>query len=405
MRRSTKRALSLLAPAVATGALCEPYCAERCATLTGDAAGIRYECGACRGPHFRCKPGANGFPTDSTHHKSQKAWSRPDDDRCGDRGRANPCAGHEHEVVCFLGGLTAEEVMSLRSTFRNHKLVEATGSSWRSRLPPIASTLKDGSCSTSNPNLEGKGVEEEGTAGPQVQQTQLVMRRMLPRSATAALDAVASKLEGLAEHANEVGNWGVRVCRGSHCTGEEPQFMRYISGGLAPLHRDTFGTPSWSIGMSDEAGWDVEHPDGMLNFTQVSRRIVSVLVQLTPPSEYSGGALRLYGGTHAEPSLAQRAASSNGRMIVNAVRSNASVITAPACVGDVIVFVGLVPHDVAVIEGGARESFAWWVHGTLPDDGTYAGRTPWIDPRSGRPWEVSGPIVSGASRVDGDDYA
>ena len=287
--------------------------------------------------------------------------------------------------------------MTIRRVFRNHTLIHAAGSSWHSRLPP---PTDDGSCAA---EADANG-EDDGEADSRAAQTQEVIRRMLPRSATVELDAIAEKLEWLAERASGAGDWGFRVCRGTHCTGEQPQFMRYVAGGFTPLHRDTFGTPSWLIGESEAVEWDVEHPDGMLNFTQVSRRIVSVLVQLTSPAAYTGGQLQLYSGTRAEPALAQRAASSNGRMIVNAVRRNASVIAAPTCVGDVIIFVGLVPHDVTSVESGARESFAWWVHGSVPDSGAYAARTPWIDPRRGQLWEVTELVVTGnRQNRNGDD--
>jgi hypothetical protein len=45
-------------PAV-PGARCEGYCVEACAQLNGD---VVAECGACDGPAYACRRGADGFP-------------------------------------------------------------------------------------------------------------------------------------------------------------------------------------------------------------------------------------------------------------------------------------------------------------------------------------------------------
>ena len=41
-----------------SGQVCEPFCTEECRVLNGD---VMYECGACSGPQYHCKPGAAGF--------------------------------------------------------------------------------------------------------------------------------------------------------------------------------------------------------------------------------------------------------------------------------------------------------------------------------------------------------
>ena len=144
-----------------------------------------------------------------------------------------------------------------------------------------------------------------------------------------------------------------------------------------------FAHPAWIADPAEALGF---RDEGGSNFTQMSRRLVSMSVQLTTGEEdYTGGELRIYPGTAGEPELAQRAPP--GGRVVNAVRRGSAWVTAPLCAGDAIFFPGVVPHRVQPVRSGARESLIWWLHGTPPSSGLWSARSPWVDPATNRRWQ------------------
>lgn len=307
--------------------------------------------------------------------------------------RLNPCSAWPSELHCVLAGLSRDDVSFLRHLYRDQ---DASQKGWRTVLPPPMAE----SCSSSSSEAIGGAFLDESNEDEGEQQTG-VLRRMLPRSATPTLELLAQKIERMAEHA--ASSWGFRLRLGGD--DEWLQFMRYIPGGFAPLHRDAFGSPAWEVDADEALTWEPEHPDGGINFTQVSRRLLSVIVQLNDHEvEYSGQGLRFYLGTADEPELAQRGweadqPNGDGNQIINAVRANATTVLAPRCAGDVIFFPGLIPHDVLPIESGSRESLVWWIHGEPPaavaegsgkGHSVWSGMSPWLDPRTGKSWVVSG---------------
>jgi predicted 2-oxoglutarate/Fe(II)-dependent dioxygenase YbiX len=88
----------------------------------------------------------------------------------------------------------------------------------------------------------------------------------------------------------------------------------------------------------------------------IADRVISIVVQLSNTSEYDGGELQVITGTAAEPALARPEA--------NAVRSDAVVVTAPSCPGDVLIFPSLVVHQVKPVTHGRRHSLVW----SIPKD-------------------------------------
>lgn len=283
------------------------------------------------------------------------------------------------EVHCVLGGLTTSEVGYLRAIYRGQI------GQWRTSLPPISP--EEQLCEADT--FPESATWYAGDIEPPGQQQQPVLRRSLPRGTTPSLAAIARKLERLAQPAAAAWAFDLRL---NGTDDERVQFNRYIQGGFLPIHRDAFATPSWSIDPEEAVEWEPEHPDGPVNFTHVSRRLLSVVVQLTDHSAYRGGSLRFHLGTAEEPALAQRGADTNGHgnNIVNAVRTNSTILEAPRCAGDIIFFTGLVAHDVLPVESGHRETLAWWAHARFPTDtrGVWAGRSPWQNPSTGERWIV-----------------
>ena len=95
-------------------------------------------------------------------------------------------------------------------------------------------------------------------------------------------------------------------------------------------------------------------------YPQAHRRVVSIVVQLAAgdgddSAEYEGGRLNVLTGSLDEPHLALPH--------VNAVRRGATVVTAPACPGDVIIHPACSVHEVTPVTSGIRESLTWWVPG------------------------------------------
>ena len=68
-----------------------------------------------------------------------------------------------------------------------------------------------------------------------------------------------------------------------------------------------------------------------------ARRKLSIAIQLSEPSFYTGGALQLFSDGH--------------------------LWEAPRAPGTAMVFAGFVPHRVTPVETGVRHSLALWVHG------------------------------------------
>ena len=75
-----------------------------------------------------------------------------------------------------------------------------------------------------------------------------IVRRTLPRGVTPEIEAIARKLEALANQAVSAGDWGFAL-RPGH-SDELLQFIWYPRADIAstPLHRDVFAAPTWLVG-------------------------------------------------------------------------------------------------------------------------------------------------------------
>ena len=347
---------------------------------------------------------------------------------CGDQQRPNTCASHGIEVQCFQRALSADDLSYLRRVFNqvdedgplisceelcSNPCDELNGPSdyecgactaahpWAKCRPgpprPVqfgenmravslssaSSTCDATSDSCGEADLElSADFYMEGVDHPQEAAGKRIRRRTVPRNHTPRLEEIAQKLTHLAARANELSSWGFSKL---DATAEEQGKMRsegmshvtYLPGGWCPIHRDVF---------LSEQGETIEVADALeaeaLPWTQavgheVGLRRISVIVQLSDRGvDYGGGALQMRLGTAAEPALAQR---KEGGFIVDAIRQSSTVIDAPACAGDVVIFTGMVVHGVQPILWGSRESLIWWVPGEPPSSGVWdvAFRSPW----------------------------
>ena len=73
MRRAWAAVVLLSACARTKASICEPFCSDPCVVLNGD---VTYECGACEGVQYKCKPGAIGFDTWQERSKSKKVQAQ-----------------------------------------------------------------------------------------------------------------------------------------------------------------------------------------------------------------------------------------------------------------------------------------------------------------------------------------
>ena len=140
--------------------------------------------------------------------------------------------------------------------------------------------------------------------------------------------------------------WGARA--GGLASNNDVQVSSYYPGGHYTWHTDS-EIPS---GEKDEL------VPGVPRFTLaegMDRRVLSVTVQLSAPSQYSGGEVELAG--HGNMSTAQ---------------------------GTVIVFPSFLPHIVHPVTGGLRQSIVGWFKGEWdnPDGGGPPISVPGVPPRN-----------------------
>tara|TARA_B110001452_G_scaffold185841_1_gene156350 strand:- start:519 stop:1115 length:597 start_codon:yes stop_codon:yes gene_type:complete len=137
--------------------------------------------------------------------------------------------------------------------------------------------------------------------------------------------------------------------------------LPYFSREIAPAHGDEHAAPESAAGATGVSELVQSMTTDAALYPQAHRRVVSIVVQLAEgdgtEAEYEGGRLNVLTGSLDEPHLALPH--------VNAVRRGSTVVTAPACPGDVIIHPAFSVHEVTPVTSGIRESLTWWVPGEV----------------------------------------
>lgn len=268
---------------------------------------------------------------------------------CMDPDRPNPC--RHSEVVCFLSGIRWQDVHYMRIWLREpEQEAKATNMGHRRNLS-----------------------KEPGPGFPRAIDGRMSWQPVhirTPRDADPVIKRITQRLEQLAKAAAERRGWPMTLSRS-----EEEVFVAIYPEGRGFYHRHRDVLPYFSreitpveehAAQESAAGTSVS--DLVLSMTtdtelypQAHRRVVSIVVQLAEgdgsEAEYEGGRLNVLTGSLAEPYLALPQ--------MNAVRQGTTVVTAPACPGDVIIHPAFSVHEVTPVTSGIRESLTWWVPGNV----------------------------------------
>lgn len=308
---------------------------------------------------------------------------------------------HPEELAALQDVLEIPDLMATAREEFYDAAPAAAPSPLETALPPLAGSGINGRGPARKVGNEGgRGQQPAPVNGKLASQTRVVR---LSQHSFSAVEHVALKLQHLGAQASRVKNWGFEVVD----SWEDLQYAEYDVGGVYSRHRDSLDGFTSVVGAAetvadddddvgggganggDEGGGsggdesagngagkaDTPVPDSSgegngkvdVSAETMATRVISVVVQLADGAvEYKGGDLQLLLGTLAEPKLA--------RAGINAIRDNATVVTAPTCPGDVIMFLGDTVHQVTEVEEGTRKSIVWWLQGLKEDVGKASNR-------------------------------